>query len=141
MIPTIERYVNLLYDRTNMLQSVNECRKVLFATKGRSLEGIPPTHDALFLHTKRIIYQASCWRQSLIKQQNLPDPSLWGWQKEDNGEFSVKWISIPQAADVCRELIFCGCKKEKGCKRRWKCKKSSLKCTALCKSGGDYDDV
>ena len=34
----IERYVTLLYDPTSMLLTVNECRKSLFATKGRSLD-------------------------------------------------------------------------------------------------------
>lgn len=75
LLPAIERYVTLLYDPTSLLISVNECRKALFATKGRSLEAIPPTHDALLQHTKRAIYQASCWGQSLIAEQNLPNPN------------------------------------------------------------------
>ena len=51
--------------------------KSVICNKGRSLEAIPPTHDALLQHMKRAIYQASCWRQSLIAQQNLPDPNAW----------------------------------------------------------------
>lgn len=39
--PTLERFVVLLYDRTNTTNSVNELRKILFSRKGRSLEGIP----------------------------------------------------------------------------------------------------
>ena len=141
LFPTIDRYVTLLYDQSSLLESVNDCRKVLFATKGRSLEAIPPTHDALFQHTRRAIYQASCWRQSLIAQQNLPDPNAWGWHQDENGGFSIKSIAISQASAVCHELICCACNPEKGCKGRCKCKKSSLKCTAPCKFGGDCDDV
>ena len=42
---------------------------------------------------------------------------------------------------VCRELICCRCNREKGCKDRCKYKKSSLKCIALWKCGGDCNDV
>ena len=62
---------------------------VKFATKVRSLEAIPPAHDALLQRKKCAIYQASCWRQSLIAQQNLPDPNAWGWHQEENGGFSI----------------------------------------------------
>lgn len=60
----IEKFVILLHDRTSTLTSVNKCRKVMSATKGRSLEAIPPTKDALLQHTKRAAYQAGCWSQS-----------------------------------------------------------------------------
>ena len=72
LFTTIERYVTLLYNQSNLLESINDCQKVLFAAKGRSLEAIPP----LFQHTKRVICQESCWKQSLITQQNLPDPNV-----------------------------------------------------------------
>ena len=54
----IERYIVLLYDRTSKLGDVNECRRVLFAKKGRSNENLPPTKDALIQHVKRAVYQA-----------------------------------------------------------------------------------
>ena len=140
-LPSIERFVSLLYDRTSTETSVNKCRKVLFASKGRSLEGIPPTSDALLQHTKRAIYQAGyCWSQSLVAQQNLPNPNEWGWKSEEDESFTISWITIPQASAICYELIRCGCKKEKGCKGRCKCRKATLKCTALCKCSGDCDD-
>ena len=94
LFPTIERYVTLLYDQSSLLESINDCRKALFATKGRSLEAIPPTHDPLLQHTKRSLYQTSCWRQFLIAQQNLPDSNAWDWHQEENGGFSIKWITI-----------------------------------------------
>ena len=39
-----------------MLQ-VNDARKYLFTKKGRGLEGLPPTHDALKQHLMRATYQ------------------------------------------------------------------------------------
>ena len=140
---------SLLLKDTSLFYTINQAswnpsmivEKLLFATKGRSLEAILPTHDALLQHIKRAIYQASCWRQSLITQQTLPDPNAWGQHQEENGGFSIKWITILQASAVCCELVCCRCNPEKGCKGRCKCKKSSLKCTALCKCGGDCDDV
>ena len=118
LFPTIERYVTLFYDQSSLLESINDCRKELFATKVRSLEAVPPAHDALLQQEKCAIYEASCWRQSLIAQQNLPDPNAWSWHQEENGGFSIKWITIPQASAVCRELICSWCNLEKGCKGR-----------------------
>lgn len=129
----------LLYDRTSPTCSVNECRKILFTSKGRSLEGIPPTSDALLMHFKRAIYQASyCWSQSLIAQQDLPDPTRWGWNNTEN-EYAISWMTQPEASMVCRELIRCGCNREKGCKSRCKCVRANLKCTALCQYSGDCE--
>ena len=58
-LPTVERIVVLLYDRTSMCQTVNECRKDLFSRKRRLPEGLPPTLHTLELHLKRAVYQAS----------------------------------------------------------------------------------
>ncbi|KAG1662386.1 hypothetical protein GQR58_020959 [Nymphon striatum] len=54
----LERFVVVLYDKTSSLDSVDEARKELFCQKGRSMENIPPTQDALFQHVKRAAYQA-----------------------------------------------------------------------------------
>ena len=87
-LPTIERFVVLLYDRTSVCKNVNECRKDLFARKGCLPDGIPPTIDALKLHIYRAVYQASsCWAQSLLKEATLPDPTEWGWRME-----KIRWI-------------------------------------------------
>ena len=44
------------------------------------------------------------------------------------------WTVLPQAQDICKELIHCGCKK--GCTRQCKCHKANLARTALCNCGG-----
>ena len=136
-LPTIERFVVLLYDRTSVCKNVNECRKDLFARKGRLPDGIPPTLDALKLHIYMAVYQASyCWAQSLLKEAT-PDPTEWGWRKADG--YEIVWTKLPEAAKICQELVRYGCQSEKGCRGRCKCIKASLKCTALCKCGGDCE--
>ena len=56
-IQIIERYVVLMYDKSSGLDSVNECRRVLFTKKNRASENLPPTSDALLQHVKRAICQ------------------------------------------------------------------------------------
>ena len=56
----LERFVVLMYDRTNEYLEVNEARKQLFIQKCRTLETIPPTKAAVEQHIKRASYQARC---------------------------------------------------------------------------------
>ena len=57
-VSIIERFVCLLYDRTTIITNVDECRRMLFTKKGRTVDSIPPTKDALLQHIKRAVYQA-----------------------------------------------------------------------------------
>lgn len=54
-MPTLERFVVLMYDRASPETAVDKARKIMFAQRGRELDKIPPTRDALVLHTKRAI--------------------------------------------------------------------------------------
>ena len=84
-MPVLERFVVLLYDRTSLCQGVNDARKVLFAQKGRTLENIPPSADALLQHTARVAYQAGhCWGQCIVSNPDLPSPSEWGWARSES---------------------------------------------------------
>ena len=74
--------------------------------------------------------------QSFIPVQNLPDPYNWGWIKED-GTWQPLWTTLPEAADVCLELVKCGC--QKGCGSRCKCHNINLSCTYLCFCAGQCD--
>ena len=68
----LEKCVVLMYNSTSTSNTANEARKILFAKKGRSLECIPPTSDALFQHTKRALYQGGlCWGRSLQREQKF----------------------------------------------------------------------
>ena len=80
-LPTLEKLVVLLHDRTSTYTSINECKKNLFSRKGRLTEELPLTLDAFKLHVNRAVYQASyCCAQSLLKDHVLPDPNEWEFQ-------------------------------------------------------------
>ena len=167
-LPTIERFVALLYDRTSVCTNVNECRKDLFARKGCLPDGIPPTLDALQLHIYWTVHQSSyCWARSLLKEATLPDPTEWGWRKADG--YEIVWTKLPEASKICvRKVVVdvpwinTGCfppssptaryaehfsisylhhvEGETEEVKRWdKCIKASLKCTALYKCRGDCE--
>jgi len=133
-LAAIEHFVVLLYDRRSTSCSVNYTRKQLFTQKGRTLENIPPTHDALMQHIKRSTYQAGhVWSQCLITDPALPDPGNCGWTTVNNA-WQPLWITLPIAAGCCQELLRCACKT--GCKTGiCKCVRTKLHCSALCRCG------
>lgn len=53
----LERFTGLLYNRTIGLPEFNEARNELFVKRGREMEELSLTNDALQLHTKRAVYQ------------------------------------------------------------------------------------
>ena len=53
ILPTIERFVILTYDKEIPDDSVNKARQTLFTQKGREIENIPPTKGALRQHVVR----------------------------------------------------------------------------------------
>ena len=114
-LETIERFVILWYDRTSRLSSINDCRRSLFS-KGRNLENIPPTQDALEQHALRAAYQAGfLWAQATVLKPVIPTPGEWdGNSLTTDGDLTnttTPITSIPEASLVCKELIKCGCKK------------------------------
>ena len=119
----------ILIDKTSEATEFNEARKQLFTRKTRAVENMPPTKAALEQHMKRAAFQAHVWCKSLETDPQLPSPADWGWVKEESGWQSL-WTTLAEASQGCYELIHCGCKK--ACTNRCKCKKSALKCTALC---------
>jgi len=128
----------LLYNRTSSLGDINEARCELFVKRGKGMEEIPPTKDALIQHIRRAIYQGGhCWGQALKVAPDLPSPADWGWVMHDGG-WKPLWTTLPQASKASLELVCCGCKK--GCRGACRCRKAALKCTALCHCGGDCDE-
>lgn len=112
---------------------VNELRHHMFTKKGKMPENIPPTSNSLLQHIRRAIFQGVfIWSKATEVSQNLPDAQRWGWEKVGD-KFLPRWMTIPEAAKICTELIHCGCKK--GCAARCKC--SDLACTPLCFCDGD----
>lgn len=131
----LQRYVVLLYDKVSGLETVNECRKYLFTRKSKNMENMPPTEAALHQHCLRSILQGGLiWGQATNPRPIVPDYASFGWVKGLT-RFEPMWTTLEQAANVCDELVKCGCKV--GCTGKCKCTKLNLKCTALCLCGGN----
>ena len=77
----LERFTTLLYDRSSSFTDINAFRKHLFTKKGRTIENLPRTRDALIQHVKRALFQTNIWKQSLLPIQIIPDADNWGWIK------------------------------------------------------------
>ena len=131
---TIERFVILLYDRTSTSTDVNKARCKLFAMKN-NVQLIPPTSAALKQHVRRALYQdGHVWGQALLPAPALPSPTDWGWVQTSEQTYEPHWTTLPEASEVCRELVSCKC--QKGCTKKCKCKKAKLECTQLCACDG-----
>ncbi|CAE1318539.1 unnamed protein product [Acanthosepion pharaonis] len=82
-LQVLERFVVLMYDRSSDATTVDETKLDFFARKQRSYELIPPTQGALKEHAKRAAIQAGhIWGQSVVRDPELPCPSVWGWLKD-----------------------------------------------------------
>ena len=137
-LEVLERFVVLLYDRTSSEEKVNEAGKKLFSQKGKPMDGLPPTQAALVEHIKRAAYLAGhVWAQMFELDPKLASPGEWGWQQTIDGSWEVKWTTLAEASNACRELLRCGCKKN--CRGQCKCVKAALQCTGLCLCGGLCD--
>ena len=129
----LERFTVLLYDKSIEVERVNEARKELFCHKGKTMETLPPTQDALLQHSKRVAYQSGIWCTSEQNEQHTPTPQGWGWSlSEDGHSWMPVWNTLPTASKACSELVKCGCKSKNGCSGRCSCKKANWKCTQLC---------
>ncbi len=94
---TIERFVILLYDRTNTCTDIHKARRKL-----------SPTRAALEQHVKRATYQGGhIWGQSLLATPALPLPTSWGWMKTEDGLYESNWTTLPEASKACYELVSC----------------------------------
>ena len=109
----------------------------MFSQKGRYMNRIPPTKDALLHHTMRAVFQASfIWNQMTTPILELPCPSSWGWTHDDisSVSWSPKWMGLSPVKETLSELLKCGCKK--GCGGHCKCRRAQLPCTSLCMCNG-----
>ena len=129
----LEQFTVILYDKTNNLQSVDEATRVFFCQKGKTMERLPPTQNALLQHSKRVAYQAGIWCTSEQSEQNAPTPEGWGWTCDESSQsWTPVWNTIPVASKACSELVKCSCKSQSGCGARCACTKANWRCTELC---------
>ena len=132
----IQRFAVLMYSRTSLCHSVNDARVELYFERSQDNESIPPTKNALLMHTKRAIYQSGVWSNCIEPQQNLPSPQNFGWQqsRDTPSIWQPLWMTKQEACKELRELLVkCGCKTSV-CKQSKRCKCNSVNflCTRLC---------
>ena len=97
------------------------------------LRKLPPGRDALVQHIKRACLQAGyLWRES-IEDFQLPDPTLWGWIRNEDGSYRPLWESQTGTVDFDKFVMTCACAAQK-CKT-CKCSKANVTCIAMCGSG------
>ena len=102
----------------------------LFTAGSKLLENIPPTQATLFQHVKQALLQASFyWHQATLVQQNIPDFSEWGWQKDGASTWQPLRSTLSNASVACSILLHCGC--PKACTGRSKCNRAGDRYTAL----------
>ena len=78
----IEQFVCHLYG-TSEQQTVDNARLQLFGKGKFGLEMLPPTRDALELHTARANYQAKIWLQADQEHIDIPSPTdISAWMME-----------------------------------------------------------
>ena len=110
--------------------SINQVRKTIFCQRNKNIEMITPSQNTLFQHSQRAMFQESVWTTAHDSAMIEPDPCLRGWNREHD-HLIPQWITIPEVAAMCKELVKCGCKKS--CSGVCSCRKHALTCTALCK--------
>ena len=130
----VQRFVVLMYSRTSAINNVNEARIDLYFSQTQNIETIPPTKNALLLHTKRALFQSGVWSRCLETIQNLPSPKDFGWieTEDDAVKWTPNWMTQFEASKECREFVKCGCKTSCTGSKRCKCHSVDLKCTRLC---------
>ena len=126
----IEQFVCHLYGRPEQ-PSVDEARLQLFGKAKKGLEMLPPTKDALELHTIRANYQAKIWLQAdqqHIQVSSPVDTSAW---INEEGCLKAVWTRLSPIPDSCLELVTCGCKSK--CRTiRCSCFRKDIKCSYAC---------
>lgn len=136
-IRSSEKFVCRIYN-VHKTDSVDAARHILFAKSGKP-ETISPTSDALRFHLMRVHYQAMVSRNAHCAKPELPAPVDMGWEHSNSGLKPIL-MSLSPIPESCLEMISCACQKQCST-RRCKCRKSALRCTAMCACRQQNDET
>ena len=101
----------------------------------------PPSYIALWCHWLRSCWVCQMWKNSPTDQlyRDLSPPEQSGWERNENGDYSVDWDS-PEACKQVQETIeflIKGCSCRKGCHtRQCGCRKKGRHCGPGCECHG-----
>jgi len=51
------------------------------------------------------VFHSSVWTTCNLACQNVPAPEGWGWIEDNEHSLVPVWMTIPEVAKACRELI------------------------------------
>ena len=131
----MQKFFCLLYGAPKPEIGVNCAQYQMFIKGKKNLEALPPTLDALQMHTARGNFQAKVWYQFLnTDHSDLKAAECGGWALTDDG-LAIMWKTLTSIPESCIQLIVCGCKTK--CKSaNCKCVKLNQKCIAACGCDG-----
>ena len=109
----IEEFICRLYCSSSEFEehaNVDSLRFNLFSKARKGLELLPPTKDALDLHSKRAEYQAKIWLNASSSEMEIePAADTGGWKSGEKG-LEIVWTRLPAVPTACLELTTRGCK-------------------------------
>ena len=124
------RFVGLLYGQKDC-SSLDELRtkKAGLATLPKKL---PPTEDSLYLHAERCAYQLMVWLNAPNKDSVLPDPTLFGYYRDDTNTLKpVLMRKSPAAPELLNDFV-CNCKEFQCNMNTCNCATNEQPCTSAC---------
>ena len=122
-------FVGVMYGKSGC-DSLDKLRREK-ASKNVSPKKLPPTEDSLQQHILRTAYQLMLWRQANISVQNLPNPEMYGYIRDDDNCLHPRMMNQGPAAPELLNNLVCDCK-DISCNASCTCLVNNQSCTAAC---------
>ncbi|XP_077968888.1 uncharacterized protein LOC144422864 [Styela clava] len=126
----LSKFVCTLYGYSDEM-SVNKVRFEIFQNKSLDEPCMPPSDDAIVLHSARANYQCAIHRRALQNFISAPNPDDHGWIVNDSN-INIKWISKQIAPNSVLNHSKCRCAKLNCKSSKCPCVKSGFSCSSLC---------
>ena len=133
----IERFICHVYLPGTTISDIGLLRWYMFTKKGTQSKNLPPTRSTLTPYILRTHYKVMEWRRANQQHPNRPEPSHFGWEMVEH-QYSPVMCTLLCAPESILQLVRCSRLKGR-CAVHCKCQTQSLRCTELCKCGGDED--
>ena len=104
MFSSLKQFVCVMYgQRSNENLSVNDARYNIYCQRQGKVSSsmLPPCHDVLIQHIKRVSYQTHIWQRSLDQFIRVDSPVGNGWFMDDS-RLDIQWMTCNPAPDEVR---------------------------------------
>ena len=109
MFSSLKQFVCVMYgQRSNENLSVNDARYNIYCQRQGKVSSsmLPPCHDVLIQHIKRVSYQTHIWQRSLDQFIRVDSPVGNGWFMHDS-RLDIQWMTCNPAPNEVRiEWLF-----------------------------------